>query len=558
MSLGVAMLLVIIAMIPMHAKAQAGAPIFCDAQFYQTRLNTGGTGTRLLRYPTFTSTPVNFYSGNNTTTTVPGLGATELNGLGFNARDGYMYAISANTTGGTLGIYRLGASGGELVGNLPGVSDPWTATAGVFDKAGNYYFAGQATIGGVPSNVISPSVIYRVDNIPTTGTFAGLTIARSYAINITPLLNFGDFAFSDTNEGVNGILYGTTNQGTTNTHVRIQLNNAASTAAATTISFAGGSIGGVGSAFYDQPSDIYYVFSNVNNSFYQISNFVSGTPAATTVSAALNAPLTDNTGTSDGTSCIFAGAQQGDIGVTKTVAPLTPRTVGQTVTFTVAAFNVGPSPAQSVTIADLLPGGFTLVSAATTAGAYFSGTGNWVISNLPSTARQTLTLVATVSSLGTTTNSFVNVASVSGSNQAGTTTVIPLTDPVLSNNTASATVTTARSANLSITKTDGVGTVTAGTTISYTITVSLGTATTASDVANAVLKDPAAAGLQCVIGSPACTTSGTAGSICPTLGAGAGQLSMANLQGVGVLIPLLKPGGQMAFKVDCGVTATGQ
>lgn len=94
------------------AQPFPGAPIYCDAQFYQTRLNAGNTGTRLLRYPTLSTAPVNFYTGNSTTATVPNLGGTNLNGLGFNPRDGYLYAVAANSTGNTVGIYRLGQSGG--------------------------------------------------------------------------------------------------------------------------------------------------------------------------------------------------------------------------------------------------------------------------------------------------------------------------------------------------------------------------------------------------------------------------------------------------------------
>jgi uncharacterized repeat protein (TIGR01451 family) len=541
------------------AWAQAGQPLYCDAQFYQTRVNGGGTGTRLLRYPNLTTTPLNVYTGNNAATAIPGLAGIDLNGLGFNHRDNYLYAISSNGTAGTVNLYRMGQNGGELVGAIPGVTDPFTTTAGVFDKQGRYYFAGQGGAIGTITNTLSPSIVYRVDNIPTSGTSAGLTIARSYNVNVTPLLNFGDFAFSDNTDGVNGTLYGTSNQGQGTQHVRIVLNDAASTANVTVLSVTGGNTAGTGSAFYDRPTNRFYMFSNVNNAFYEIVNFATGIPNAVTTAAVLNAPLTDNTGTSDGTACIFATVQAADIRIAKSVNPATTVTVGQTVTFTVVVGNVsGSSPSQSTTVADLLPGGLTFVNSTVTAGTYNSGSGNWTIPSLPGGTSQTLTLVATVNSVGTVTTSFVNVAAVGSNSQAGTTTVIPLPDPNPSNNTGTATVTAARVANLSIVKTDGIGTVTAGQTTSYTITVSLAAGATATDVANAVLRDPAATGLQCVIGTPACTTTGAAGSICPTVGAGAGQLSIANLQGTGVLIPLLKPGSQMLFRVSCGVTATGQ
>jgi uncharacterized repeat protein (TIGR01451 family) len=94
--------------------------------------------------------------------------------------------------------------------------------------------------------------------------------------------------------------------------------------------------------------------------------------------------------------------------------------------------------------------------------------------------------------------------------------------------------------------------VTAGTTTSYTITVAN---SGPSDLGNGVLRDPAAAGLSCTIGTPACAATGA--SVCPTVGAGAGQLNIASLQGTGVVIPLLKVGSTMTFRVTCGVVATG-
>lgn len=544
------------------AAQTAGGPFFCDAQFYQTRVSA--TGTRLLRYPTLSSAPTNFYSGTNAATSIPNLGVVTLNALGFNNRDNFMYAITTVGTTGNVSMYRLGQSGAELVGQLPGVTDPFTTTAGVFDKQGRYYFAGQGGAAGGLTNTISPSIIYRVDNIPSSGT-ASLTIARSYAINVTPLLNFGDFAFSDAADGVNGILYGASNQGLGPQLAQIQLNDAAATANVTVRTLIGADTSGTGSAFYDQPTDRFYMFSNVNNAFYEIQNFAGASPNSVTTTAVLNAPVTDNTGTSDGTSCIFAGQQQADIGVNKTSSPSRPLAAGDTVTFTIVAFNVsGSSPAQNVTIRDQLPAGLSFVSAGTTAGTYFTGTSNWVIPLFPAGTTQTLTLIASVNTLVSPTASAIlsNVAAVVGSSQVGTSTVIALTDPTPSNNTSTATVTASRSANLNITKTNNVNTPTAlvaGQTTSYTITVSLATGTAAIDITNAILTDPAASGLRCVIGSPACAVTSTpTGSVCPTVGAGAGQLNIGNLQGTGVLIPLLKPGNQMSFKIDCGVSATGQ
>jgi uncharacterized repeat protein (TIGR01451 family) len=69
---------------------------------------------------------------------------------------------------------------------------------------------------------------------------------------------------------------------------------------------------------------------------------------------------------------------------------------------------------------------------------------------------------------------------------------------------------------------------------------------------NATLRDPAPSGLTaCTLGAPACAASG--GAACPATGSAAGELSVANLQGAGVRIPLLPMGGGVTFKLACTV-----
>jgi uncharacterized repeat protein (TIGR01451 family) len=528
------------------AWAVAGAPFYCDSQFYQIRSDTsGGASTNtgyLVRFPTLTSTPNNAFGGS--TNFSPGL-----NALGYNPRDNYLYAVGTNTaTHDTL--YRLGQSGIEPVGQIAGLAAAGyaTSTAGVFDKQGRYYLIGQ----GAGSNIV-PSIVFRIDNIPTSGT-ANLTIARSYVMSAT-VTNVGDVAFSDAADGINGTLYGATNAGAGNVLLRMTLSDAAATANVVTATWATPSIGGIGSAFYDQPTDLFYVFNNGASTFYQITNFASGTPGAVTVTGVTPSFIPGGfvNSATDGASCIFAGAQQADIRVTKSSVPVTPVGLGQTVTFTIAVSNLGTSPAQTVTIAEALPPGLAFVSANATSGSYTPIPGSWVVPNLPVGINHTLTLVATVSAAGTATSSFVNVASVSGSNQAGTSTVIALVDPNPANNSDTATPTVSLSANLTITKTDGIGSTVAGGSTAYTVTVAN---LSGFNVANSVLKDPVAPGLSCTAAPTCAVVSGTA--TCPVVGGGAGQLSMANLQGAGVQIPLLAAGSGMAFRITCNVTATGQ
>jgi uncharacterized repeat protein (TIGR01451 family) len=314
-------------------------------------------------------------------------------------------------------------------------------------------------------------------------------------------------------------------------------------------------VGGVGSAFFDRPSNAFFVFNNGTNEFFRIDNFASGTPAAVSIPA-IPAGFVGAAGTTDGAQCAIATAEEADINVRKTVSPMTPVTFGQTVTFTVSVGNLGPSPAQSVTIADPLPPGLTLASATPSSGSY--GSGVWTVPSLAAFSTATLSLVASVNSTGTATSSYANVATVSGSNRTGTTTVVALPDPVPSNNSDTATATVSRSANLAITKTNAASNLIAGQTTSYTITVGN---LEGFNVANAVLRDPAATGLDCSAApAPACSvTPSPAGGTCPAVGASPGQLSVVNLQGAsGVLIPALNAGGLMSFTLTCTVTATGQ
>ncbi len=106
--------------------------------------------------------------------------------------------------------------------------------------------------------------------------------------------------------------------------------------------------------------------------------------------------------------------------------------------------------------------------------------------------------------------------------------------------------------NVSLTKTDNTTTVAAGGTTAYVITVVNGGPNAAN---NSTLKDVPDTGLSCT--AVTCgTTAG--GAVCPTVGAGAGQLSIGNLLGSGVTLATLPSSSTIAFNVTCAVTATGQ
>jgi len=99
-------------------------------------------------------------------------------------------------------------------------------------------------------------------------------------------------------------------------------------------------------------------------------------------------------------------------------------TAGTNVIFTITAANGGSSPATGVTVTDVLPSGYVLVSATPTVGTWTAP--YWNVGNLAVGASATITIVATVQFSG----NYSNTATIAG-NQA---------DPDFSNNTSTATI----------------------------------------------------------------------------------------------------------------------
>lgn len=127
-------------------------------------------------------------------------------------------------------------------------------------------------------------------------------------------------------------------------------------------------------------------------------------------------------------------------------------------------------------------------------------------------------------------------------------TVTGALDTDASNNTSTVVLVIKPAANLTISKDDGKTVLLTGSTNAYTITVANGGP---ADADGAVLKDPAATGLNCT--DITCTESG--GASCPL----PAQLFVSALQsGTGLAIPTFPPGGTVTFVLTCTVTATGE
>src|SRR5207253_5942744 len=104
-------------------------------------------------------------------------------------------------------------------------------------------------------------------------------------------------------------------------------------------------------------------------------------PNAQTNTAAISRADQFDPNTANNSAGVTETPQQADLGVTKTVSNATPN-VGDTISFTVTLSNAGPNTASNVVVHDPLPAGLAFVSAATSLGAYNSGTGDWRVATL--------------------------------------------------------------------------------------------------------------------------------------------------------------------------------
>ena len=120
--------------------------------------------------------------------------------------------------------------------------------------------------------------------------------------------------------------------------------------------------------------------------------------------------------------------QQADLAIAKRVDDQTP-SVGNTVTFTVALSDNGPSAATGVGVSDLLPAGLVFVSAKPSQGTYSSGSGLWTVGTVKKKKTVTLRVVATVVSPNPKTNTatIVNADQFDPNtfNNAGSVTIVP-------------------------------------------------------------------------------------------------------------------------------------
>ncbi len=193
-----------------------------------------------------------------------------------------------------------------------------------------------------------------------------------------------------------------------------------------------------------------------------IESFTLANPSATTFL------VTQDGAKMPGT--LLTAVTAADLALSATVSNATPN-VGDTITLTETLTNAGPNAASGVSVADLLPGGLSLVSATPSGGTYVNGV--WTVGALGANAADTLVIQAKV----TSPNAQTDTASISHADQY---------DPTIVNDSASVTE-TPQQADLALSATVSNPTPNVGDTITLTETLTNGGPSAATGVSVADL-----------------------------------------------------------------------
>ncbi|GAB1418020.1 hypothetical protein MASR2M12_07850 [Bacteroidales bacterium] len=198
---------------------------------------------------------------------------------------------------------------------------------------------------------------------------------------------------------------------------------------------------------------------------WTIGNLADGASATLTIvatvkssgnyenTAAISGNQTDPTPGNNSSTSTPVPVAAADLSVTK-VANNNAPVVGSQVTFTITAKNNGPSNATGVKVNDVLPSGYTFVSATPSVGTWSAP--NWTIGSLANGATATMTVKATVNASG----DYTNTAAISGDQ----------TDPTPGNNSSTSTPVPVGAADLSVTKVADNNNPAVGTQVTFTIT----------------------------------------------------------------------------------------
>ncbi|HUG71519.1 MAG TPA: DUF11 domain-containing protein, partial [Pirellulaceae bacterium] len=120
----------------------------------------------------------------------------------------------------------------------------------------------------------------------------------------------------------------------------------------------------------------------------------------------------NNVASEDDQDEVVVTPEVADLSLTKTVDNAR-ADVGTNVTFTITVSNAGPQDATNVAVRDNLPAGLSFVSSAPSQGSFDNATGIWSVGSIANGASATLTITASVDTLGSKTN----IAQVSAADQ---------------------------------------------------------------------------------------------------------------------------------------------
>ncbi|WP_151199671.1 DUF11 domain-containing protein, partial [Flavobacterium psychrophilum] len=186
------------------------------------------------------------------------------------------------------------------------------------------------------------------------------------------------------------------------------------------------------------------VFVEFNGLTKLINRTITGlTPGATYTFKVVIADAGDETLDSGVFIDMMEGMINTDLAVTNTVSSMSPQ-IGCDVTFTLTASNAGPGNATNTKVTDLLPSGYTFVSATPSAGTYNSVTGVWDVGLLNIGAVPTLQIVATVNPSGvylnTATIASGDIVDINATNNSSSVTPVPTVAIVATNTTSTAAI----------------------------------------------------------------------------------------------------------------------
>ncbi len=191
-----------------------------------------------------------------------------------------------------------------------------------------------------------------------------------------------------------------------------------------------------GDGSYNHETGIWTIGSLLNGSFAELRITVIIRPSGNYVNSANVSGNQFDPQPGNNTASVSPNpVDAADLAIVKTVSKQNP-TVNELVTFQLAISNTGPSPAVSVVVADLLPGGYQYVSHSGP-GIYNPATGLWTVGSLAAGANQNLAIVVRVLETG----SYLNTATITsqtadpeaGNNSSTVTIIAPVQKPVVRN-----------------------------------------------------------------------------------------------------------------------------